>query len=159
MPVEPRAARRDAQMAAAADGVPLRLMIVCSDASRRRLLAKLLEPVAGIEIAGWADSPGALAVLDACADAALVDDTGAADRPPAVSGPRLSPRQAAVLAAYAGSNELGEVVARQLGVNVETLKTHLRRIRAKYRAAGRPAPTRRDLYVRAVEDGLLAPPS
>jgi hypothetical protein len=41
----------------------------------------------------------------------------------------------------------------------ETLKTHLRRIRAKYAEVGRPAPTRRDLYVRAVEDGLLAPPS
>jgi hypothetical protein len=41
----------------------------------------------------------------------------------------------------------------------ETLKTHLRRLRAKYRSAGRPAPTRRDLYVRAIEDGLLPPPS
>jgi DNA-binding CsgD family transcriptional regulator len=44
-------------------------------------------------------------------------------------------------------------------MDLETLKTHLRRIRVKYRAVGRPAPTRRDLYVRAVEDGLLPPPS
>jgi hypothetical protein len=41
----------------------------------------------------------------------------------------------------------------------ETLKTHLRRIRAKYAEVGRPAPTRRDLYVRAVEDGLVPPPA
>jgi hypothetical protein len=40
----------------------------------------------------------------------------------------------------------------------ETLKTHLRRVRAKYAEVGRPAPTRRDLYIRAVEDGLLPPP-
>jgi hypothetical protein len=47
----------------------------------------------------------------------------------------------------------------QPGIDPETLKTHLRRIRAKYREVGRPAPTRRDLYVRAIEDGLLPPPS
>jgi hypothetical protein len=41
----------------------------------------------------------------------------------------------------------------------ETLKTHLRRIRMKYAEVGRPAPTRRDLYVRAVEDGLVPPPA
>jgi DNA-binding CsgD family transcriptional regulator len=64
-----------------------------------------------------------------------------------------------VLVAYAAGNGLMSAVARSLGINPETLKTHLRRVRAKYRAVGRPAPTRRDLYVRAVEDGLLPPPS
>ena len=44
-------------------------------------------------------------------------------------------------------------------INPETLKTHLRRIRLKYEQVGRPAPTRRDLYVRAIEDGLLPPPT
>jgi len=32
---------------------------------------------------------------------------------------------------------------------------HIRRIRAKYAAAGRPAPTKVDLFKRAVEDGLV----
>ena len=50
-------------------------------------------------------------------------------------------------------------VARELGMDRETLKTHLRRIRAKYTEVGRPAPTRRDLYVRAVEDGLVPAPA
>ena len=32
---------------------------------------------------------------------------------------------------------------------------HVRRIREKYAASGRPARTKHDLFVRAVEDGLL----
>ena len=62
-------------------------------------------------------------------------------------------------AAYAPHNDLLPVVARRLGMDQETLKTHLRRSRAKYREVGRPAPTRCDLYVRALEDGLVPPPS
>jgi DNA-binding CsgD family transcriptional regulator len=78
---------------------------------------------------------------------------------PATRRPALAPRQREVLVAYVSSSDLLPTVARSLGMDRETLKTHLRRIRAKYAEAGRPAPTRRDLYVRAVEDGLLAPPS
>jgi DNA-binding CsgD family transcriptional regulator len=77
---------------------------------------------------------------------------------PAVRRPDLSPRQVDVLTAYGKSNALLDVVARELGMTPETLKTHLRRIRAKYAAVGRAAPTRRDLYVRAIEDGFLPPP-
>jgi DNA-binding CsgD family transcriptional regulator len=73
--------------------------------------------------------------------------------------PQLSRRQHEVLVAYATGSDLLPTVARRLGMNPETLKTHLRRIRAKYAQVGRPAPTRRDLYVRAVEDGLVPPPA
>ena len=73
--------------------------------------------------------------------------------------PHLAPRQLQVLLAYVSTNDVQSAVARSLGMDTETLKTHLRRIRAKYADAGRPAPTRRDLYVRAIEDGLLPPPS
>jgi DNA-binding CsgD family transcriptional regulator len=73
--------------------------------------------------------------------------------------PDLAPRQREVMVAYAAGNELLPTVARRLGVDEETVKTHLRRIRRKYADVGRPAPTRRDLYVRAVEDGLLPPPT
>jgi DNA-binding NarL/FixJ family response regulator len=72
--------------------------------------------------------------------------------------PHLAPRQLEVLIAYVATSDLLPTVARQLGMDTETVKTHLRRIRVKYLQVGRPAPTRRDLYVRAVEDGLLAPP-
>jgi DNA-binding CsgD family transcriptional regulator len=85
------------------------------------------------------------------------------DRGPAgtsgVRRPRLAPRQRQVLIAYVAGSELLPTVARELGMDRETLKTHLRRIRTKYAEVGRPAPTRRDLYVRAVEDGLVPPPS
>jgi DNA-binding CsgD family transcriptional regulator len=73
--------------------------------------------------------------------------------------PHLARRQLEVLLAYVSTNDVQSAVARSLGMDTETLKTHLRRIRAKYADAGRPAPTRRDLYVRAIEDGLLPPPS
>ena len=73
--------------------------------------------------------------------------------------PQLSPRQREVLVAYVSSGDLLPTVARQLGMDPETAKTHLRRIRFKYAEAGRPAPTRRDLYARALEDGHISPPS
>src|SRR3954465_8127539 len=73
--------------------------------------------------------------------------------------PRRARRQRDVLVAYTASNDLITVLARQVGMTPETFRTHLRRIRAKYEKVGRPAPTRRDLYVRAVEDGLVPPPS
>ncbi|NYJ05304.1 helix-turn-helix transcriptional regulator [Petropleomorpha daqingensis] len=84
------------------------------------------------------------------------------ERSPAGGGvrrPRLAPRQREVLVAYVAGSDLLPTVARELGMDRETLKTHLRRIRLKYAEVGRPAPTRRDLYVRAVEDGLVPPPA
>jgi DNA-binding CsgD family transcriptional regulator len=79
--------------------------------------------------------------------------------PLVVVRPQLAARQREVLVAYVMGSDLLPTVARRLGLGTETLKTHLRRIRAKYAEVGRPAPTRRDLYVRAVEDGLVPPPS
>jgi DNA-binding CsgD family transcriptional regulator len=80
-------------------------------------------------------------------------------RPGSLRRPRLAPRQRDVLVAYVSGSELLPTVARELGMDPETVKTHLRRIRAKYAEVGRAAPTRRDLYVRAVEDGLVPPPA
>ena len=114
----------------------LRVRIVGAHPEHRRRLAQILSAAPGIELAGVEPVPVR-----------------------GGSRPALSPRQRDVLVAYASGNELLPVVARRLQMHQETLKTHLRRLRAKYRSAGRPAPTRRDLYVRAVEDGLVCPPS
>ncbi len=69
-------------------------------------------------------------------------------------GVRLSRREVEVLALYA-AGEKAYGVARKLGVARETVVDYVRRIRAKYKAVGRPAPTKIDLYKRAVEDGII----
>jgi hypothetical protein len=138
----------------------LRVSIVAADAAVRRRLAELLTDVDGIEVAGWAESHGSSDVLDPGAAATVVahrKPDGAT--PPAGAPLPLPKRQRDVLVAYTASNDLITVLARQIGMTSETFRTHLRRIRVKYEKAGRPAPTRRDLYVRAVEDGLVPPPS
>lgn len=68
---------------------------------------------------------------------------------------KLSSREAEVLALYA-SGETAERVASILCLSRETVYDHIRRVRAKYAAADRPAPTKVDLFRRAVEDGILA---
>jgi DNA-binding CsgD family transcriptional regulator len=114
----------------------LKVRILGAGPEQRRRLARILAAAPGIELAGAEPVPVRRG-----------------------SCPAVSPRQRDVLAAYASGNDVLPVVARRRGMDEETLKTHLRRLRAKYRSAGRPAPTRRDLYVRAIEDGLLPPPS
>ena len=66
----------------------------------------------------------------------------------------LSRREAEVLALYA-AGETADRVGEQLFISRDTVIDHIRRIRAKYAAADRPAHTKVDLYQRAVEDGIL----
>ena len=49
-------------------------------------------------------------------------------------------------------------VARKMAISEETAKQYLGRVREKYANAGRAAPTKMELYYRAVEDGYLPPP-
>lgn len=71
--------------------------------------------------------------------------------------PVLAPREAQVVNLYATGLPL-KSVARRLGVAEETAKEYLARAKRKYLDAGRPVRTRTELYLRAVEDGLVAPP-
>lgn len=68
----------------------------------------------------------------------------------------LSARETEVFARYA-AGETAEKVAQQLFVSRETVLDHVRRIRGKYAAVGRPALTKVDLFRRAVEDGYVQP--
>lgn len=68
----------------------------------------------------------------------------------------LTRRESEVLALYA-SGETAERVAEELFVSQATVIDHIRRIRAKYAAVDRAAPTKVDLFRRAVEDGLIEP--
>jgi DNA-binding NarL/FixJ family response regulator len=66
----------------------------------------------------------------------------------------LSPRERQVLALYASGFALKQV-AFELGVGYSTVKEHIDRVRSKYSNIGRPAGTKTELYLRAVEDGLI----
>src|ERR1700758_5412354 len=65
--------------------------------------------------------------------------------------PRLTEREKQVLVAWFQTESKDEV-GRRLYVEPSTVRTHLQRVRAKYAAAGRPAPTKAALIARAIQD-------
>ena len=97
------------------------------------------------------DLPTAMKVVETVASA---DGAAAVEDDQAFVSAHLSEREAEVLALYA-SGETAERVGALLYVSRSTVIEHVRRIREKYAASGRPARTKHDLFVRAVEDGLL----
>lgn len=88
---------------------------------------------------------------------ATTDWAAAIDADPDLGDVDLSPRQREVLELYA-SGEPAARVASITGLSIETVNAYLTRIRRKYADAGRPAPTKTDLYKRALEDGWLPMP-
>jgi DNA-binding NarL/FixJ family response regulator len=73
--------------------------------------------------------------------------------------PELSPQETRTLQLYATGLPI-KSVARRLGISEETAKQYVQRVRIKYAQANRAAPSKLDLYHRAVEDGHLpSPPS
>lgn len=69
---------------------------------------------------------------------------------------RLSEREREVLVLYVSGLEVPQI-AQQLYVTENSAKEYLRRIRAKYSEAARPAPRKLDLLRRAIEDGIVPP--
>lgn len=67
----------------------------------------------------------------------------------------LSDMQRRVLAMFATGSSLTDI-AKHLGVRPETVRTHLKRVRARYLEVGIHLPTRRDLYQVARMSGLVA---
>lgn len=68
--------------------------------------------------------------------------------------PALSSREIEVLLAWIASDSKVEV-AQRLFISLGTVNTHLTRIRDKYAAVGRPAPTKAALVARALQDALI----
>ena len=68
--------------------------------------------------------------------------------------PHLSRQERLTLELYAGGLPL-KAVARRLDVGEGSVKSYVDRVREKYESVGRRAPTKVDLYRRAVEDGYL----
>lgn len=71
--------------------------------------------------------------------------------------PALSPQEARALRLYATGMPM-KSVARRMTLSEETVKQYVARVRDKYARAGRAAPTKIELYHRAVEDGYLPLP-
>ena len=69
---------------------------------------------------------------------------------------RLSDREREVLVLYVSGLEISQI-AQQLFVTENSAREYLRRIRAKYGEAERPASTKVDLLRRAIEDGIVPP--
>ena len=70
--------------------------------------------------------------------------------------PVLSAQETRALQLYATGMPM-KSVARRMCISEETAKQYVGRVREKYARAGRAAPTKLDLYYRAVEDGHLPP--
>jgi two-component system, NarL family, nitrate/nitrite response regulator NarL len=75
----------------------------------------------------------------------------------AADRPALSHQERRALQLYATGLPM-KSVARKMVISEETVKQYLGRVREKYTLAGRAAPTKLELYYRAVEDGHLPPP-
>ncbi len=78
--------------------------------------------------------------------AVLATDAGA--------GVQLSTQEQRAHALYSSGMKI-ETVARRMDVSSSTAKEYIRRVRAKYAAAGTPLPTKVELYQQAQRDGIL----
>lgn len=72
-----------------------------------------------------------------------------------VGRPALAARETEVLVAWF-QTESKELVGSRLYISPATVRTHLQRIRIKYAAVGRPAPTKAALVARAMQDGIIS---
>ncbi|WP_374230484.1 helix-turn-helix transcriptional regulator [Rhodococcus sp. ARC_M6] len=91
---------------------------------------------------------------------ALPEPTGAFSQPTATqpTAPALDPgltnREIEVLQHWLKSDSK-PVVSAQLGISIGTVNTQLTRIRGKYAAIERSAPTKTSLLARALQDGII----
>lgn len=67
----------------------------------------------------------------------------------------LSEREHETLRFYATGFTRGQIATR-MNISANTVGTNIKRIREKYAAAGRYAPTKLELYHRALEDGVIS---
>ncbi|MGW5267976.1 LuxR C-terminal-related transcriptional regulator [Rhodococcus sp. NPDC003994] len=84
----------------------------------------------------------------------VFDRPSVADIAALTSRPKLTAREVEVLLAWFRSDSK-PAVARTLFLSLGTVNTHLTRIRQKYAAVGRPAPTKASLVARALQDDIV----
>lgn len=125
---------------------------------------ELVRAVARTHALGMVRKSAPLSTLvDALMDAAegrpmmSTELAAAMDSDPELPRAALSAQERRVLALFARGNK-AQTVASELGIAVSTVNDYVRRVRVKYELAGRPAYTKIELYMRAVEDGILPQP-
>ena len=69
--------------------------------------------------------------------------------------PNLTLREREILIAWIHDDNK-DAVAERLCISSATVRSVVQRVRAKYAAAGRPAPTKAALVARALQDGLVS---
>jgi DNA-binding NarL/FixJ family response regulator len=96
------------------------------------------------------------AIRDACSDIPYVAPrmAGAMYNDRRLGRPHLPVREEEVLISWF-QTESKDLVAEKLHIAPSTVRTHLQRVRAKYAAVGRPAPTKAALVARAIQDGII----
>src|SRR5689334_6603448 len=109
-----------------------------------------------------AKSEGRLHLLDTVTATA----TAQAYVPPTLAGvlvsdrrpeaPKLSERERTALLWWFQSMSKASVASR-MGISVHTVDMFIKRARVKYAQVGRAAPTKADMLIRAIEDGLVRP--
>ncbi|GGA66178.1 DNA-binding response regulator [Pseudoclavibacter endophyticus] len=124
----------------------------------------LVRAAARTDIAGVIRKSEPVGVLQDAIRRAANDDpvvspdwAAALDADPSLRDAGLSQQEQRVLALFA-SGVKAQTVASNLAISVGTVDDYVRRIRAKYARAHRPAHTKVDLYKRALEDGFLPLP-
>ena len=70
--------------------------------------------------------------------------------------PRLAPQELRALRLWFQLPKIGNV-AREMGIAESTVAQYIARVRVKYAAAGRPAPSKAAMVARAIQDGLIRP--
>lgn len=141
------------------DAVGARVLVLTSAESPYLVRSVSKAPIAGLlrksePVAALAE---AIRRVAAGEESMSADWAAAIDGDPQLADAGLSPQEQAVLSLFARGLK-AQAVAVQMRIAVGTVDDYVRRIRAKYVRAGRPAYTKVDLYKRAVEDGILPAP-
>ncbi|MFM6971291.1 MAG: response regulator [Rhodoluna sp.] len=132
-------------------------VVIFSIADKQNLIRAALKAGAATLVPKAQSMDELMSAIKLVADGVYVNNlqtTAAIDGDTDFKDANLSPREREVLSLYASGFALKQV-ANELNIKLATAKEHIDRVRAKYSVVGRPASTKTELLVRAIEDGIL----
>jgi DNA-binding NarL/FixJ family response regulator len=132
-------------------------VVIFSIADKQNLVRAALKAGAATLVPKAQSMAELFSAIELVADGVYVNTlqtTAAIDSDTDFKAAKLSPREREVLSLYASGFALKQV-ANELNIKVATAKEHIDRVRVKYSNVGRPASTKTELLVRAIEDGIL----